>query len=358
MPMTMRETKEAILAMLGASNGLKAQPYGPHPPTLEEYMAPGNYVIAESVERGAEGDKFNWVAYSFFGEEDYVSSQDLKAQLERLFADNEMCQDVLVNITHNEDEMAHRVEYRFHTFGVELSDSLDGPDFCPVCGWNTQYLKCDAGPGDHPSEACHYFCTNCGADTGITTPCLRKITFNMQIKLDASLTSSPNVISTVSPDVCNAVGEILIGYALTENNLRAMMVNVPGHKPNSNLSADIERLKEHRAAIAASASAKSVDGGQAMAECIDDIIDKFEKTRTKRNALAHGQLVHVALTTLAIGSAGACRDKDRGSRLQIEHDGETVELTKDGIQGLLDNARELQAHVAQLGQILEFLAVV
>ena len=50
MPITMRETKEAILAMLGASNGLKAQPYGPHPPTLEEYMAPGNYVIAESVE--------------------------------------------------------------------------------------------------------------------------------------------------------------------------------------------------------------------------------------------------------------------------------------------------------------------
>ena len=69
----------------------------------------------------------------------------------------------------------------------------------------------------------------------------------------------------------------MIGYALTENNLRAMMVNVPGHKPNSNLSTDIERLKEHRAAIAASASAKSVDGGQAMAECIDAIIDKFEK---------------------------------------------------------------------------------
>ena len=357
MLMTMRETKEAILAMLGASNGLEAQPYGPHPHTPEEYMAPGNYVIAESVEHGVEGDKFNWVAYSSYGEENYVRSQDLKEQLERLFADNEMCQEALANIFHNCDEMAHRVEYSFHTFGVELSDSPNGPEFCPACGWNTQYLKCSAGPGDHPSEACHYFCSNCGTDTGITTPCLRKMTFNMQIKLDASLTSSPNIISAVSPDVCNAVGEILIGYALTENNLRAMMVNVPGHKPNSNLSADIERLKEHRVAIAASASAKSVDGGQAMAECIDAIIAKFEKTRTKRNTLAHGQLVHVGLSTLTIGGDGTDRDKDRGSRLQIEHDGETVELTEDGIQGLLDDARKLQAHVAQLGQILEFLAV-
>ena len=147
----------------------------------------------------AEGDKFNWVAYSSYGEEDYVRSQDLKAQLERLFADNEMCQDALANIYHNCDEMAHHVEYRFHTLGVELSDSPDGPDFCPACGWNTQYLKCSAGPGDHPSEACHYFCSNCDTDTGITTPCLRKITFNMQIKLDASLTSSPNIISAVCP---------------------------------------------------------------------------------------------------------------------------------------------------------------
>ena len=54
MPMTMQETKEAILAMLGNANGLKTKPYGPHPPTLDEYLAPGNYAIAESVERGAE----------------------------------------------------------------------------------------------------------------------------------------------------------------------------------------------------------------------------------------------------------------------------------------------------------------
>ena len=66
MTMTMQETKEAILAMLGAADGLKTQPYGPHPSILDEYMPPGNYAEAESVERGAEGDKFKWVACSSY----------------------------------------------------------------------------------------------------------------------------------------------------------------------------------------------------------------------------------------------------------------------------------------------------
>lgn len=356
MTMTMQETKEAILAMLGAANGLESRPYGIHPSTLDEYMPPGNYANAESVERGAEGDKFNWVAYSSYGKEDYVNTQDLKAQLERLFADNEMCQNAHANIYHNEDEMAHRVEYRFHTFGVELSDSPDGPDFCPACGWNTQYLKCNAGPDDHPSEACHYFCANCGTDTGTTTPCLRKVTFNMQIKLDAFLTSSPNIISAVSPDVCNAVGEILIGYALTENNLRAMMVNVPGHKPDSNLSADIERLKKQKEAIVASYSAQSADGGQAMEECIAAIVSAFERIHPIRTALAHGPLVFVGFSSFTIGRQSADHDNDKGSRLQIEHGGVTVKMTEDGIQEPLDNVRELQDQVGRLGWILELLA--
>ena len=356
MPMTMQQTKEAVLAMLGVANGLESQPYGPHLYTLDEYMAPGNYAKAESVERGAEGDKFNWVAHSSYGEEDYLSSRDLAAKLEQVFADNELCQNVHVTIYHSEDGMAHRVEYRFHTFGIETKESPDGPDFCPSCGWNTQYMKCNAGPDDHPSEACHYLCANCGMNTGITTPCLRKITFNMEIKLESFLTSSPNIVSSVSPAVCNAVGEILISYSLAENNLRAMMVNVPGHKPRSNLSADIERLKKHKAAIIASASAKSADGGQAMEESIDAIIDTFDKTLAKRNTLAHGQLVQVGLTTFTIGGDDTDRDKDRGSRLQIEHAGETVELTEEGMQELLDSVRELQTHVGGLGRVLEFLA--
>ena len=356
MTITMQETKETILTMLGDANGLKSYPYGPNSSAPDTYMVPGNYANAESVERGAEGDKFNWVAYSSYGEEDYMSSQDLAAKLEQVFAAAELWQTVHATIYQNEDGMAHRVEYRFHTFGIELSEGPDGPDFCPSCGWNTRHMKCNAGPDDHPSEACHYLCANCGTDTGITTPCLRKVTVNMEIKSEAFLTSSPNVVSAVSPDVCNAVGEILIGYALTENNLRAMMVNVPGHKPSSNLSADINRLKQYKAAIIASASAKSADGGQAMEECIDAIVDTFDKTLTKRNALAHGQLVQVGLTTFTIGGDDTDRDEDRGSRLQIEHAGETVELTEEGIQGLLGSARELQTHVGHLGRVLEFLA--
>ena len=356
MTMTMRETKEAILTMLGAANGLESHPYGPHSSELDTYMVPGNYANAESVERGAEGDRFNWVAYSSYGEEDYVFSQDLKAQLEQSFAADELCQDAHATIYQNEDGMAHRVEYRFHTFGVELSDSPDGPDFCPSCGWNTQHVKCNAGPDDHPNEACHYLCANCGINTGITTPCIRGVTLNAQFKVEAFLTRSPNIVSAVSPGVNNAVGEIVLGYAQAENNLRAMMVKLPGHNPRSHLSADIERLKKHRKKIVKAASAKSADGGQAMEECIDAIIDAFDKTLTKRNVLAHGRLMQVGLSTFTIGGDDADRDKDRGSRLQIEHDDETVELTEEGIQELLDDARELQARVGHLGRILEFLA--
>ena len=356
MTLMMQETKESILAMLGAINGLETQPYGPYPSKLDGYLAPGNYANVERVERGTDGDTFNWVAYSSYGEAYYVNSQDLKAQLERVFSDNELCQNVHVTIHCNENEMAHRVEYRFHTFGVELSESPDGPDFCPSCGWNTRHLKCNAGPDDHPIEACHYLCANCGINTGITAPCLRTIIVNRKIKSEAFLTYSPNIVSAVSPEVCNAVGEILMGYALAENNLRAMMVDVPDHNPRSNLSDDIKRLKKYKTKIVESASAKSADGGLAMEKCIDAIIYASDKTRAKRNALAHGQLVEVGLSTFVVRGGDTDRNQDRGSRLQIEHAGETVELTEDGIQEFLDNARELQAQVGHLGEILQYLA--
>ncbi len=290
---------------------------------------------------------------SSYGKDDYVDRQDLNEHLERVFTDNGLCQNVNMTIYHDEDGMAHRVEYRFHTLGVELSEGSDGPDFCPSCGWNTEFMKCNAGPGDHPSEDCHYVCANCGMNTGITTPCVRKIVLDMEIKSEAFLTRSPNIISAVSSDVSNAVGEILMGYALAENNLRAMMVKVPGHKSGSNLSADIERLKKYKASIVASASAKSADGGKAMERCIDAIINTFDKTRAKRRALAHGQLVQVGLSTTTVGVDKTHRNKSRGARLQIEHDGETVELTEAGIQETLNNARELQAQVGHLGRILE-----
>ena len=352
----MRVTKKTILTMLGDANGLKSHPYGPDSSAPDTYMAPGNYANAESVERGAEGDRFNWVAFSSYEEEDRVNSQDLAAKLEQVFASNQLCQNVHMTIYETEDGIAHRVEYRFHTFGIDFSESPDGPDFCPSCGRNTEHIKCNAVPDDHPSEACHYLCANCGADTGITTPCIRQIKLNMEFKSKAFLTHSPNLVSAVSVNVVNAAGEIVLGYALAENNLRAMMVNVPGHKPGSNLSTDIERLKKRKKAIVESASAKSADGGQAMEECINAIVDAFDKVHAKRNALAHGPVVQVGLSTVTIGGDNTDRDKDRGSHLQIEHNGETVELTEDGIQELLDNVRALQAHVGHLGQILGFLA--
>ena len=355
MTMTMRETKKTILTMLGDANGLESHPYGPESSAPDTYMAPGNYANAESVEREVEGHRFNWVAFSSYGEEDRVNSQELTAKLEQVFAADEMCRNVQATIYQTEEGIAHRVEYRFQTFGVELPESSDGPDFCPSCGWNTEHIKCNAGPDDHPSEDCHYLCANCGVDTGITTPCIRQIELNMEFKSKAFLTRPPNLVSAVSVNVVNAAGEIVLCYALAENNLRAMMVNVPGHKPGSHLSTDIERLKKRKKAIVESASAKSANVEQTMEECIDAIMDAFDKVHAKRNALAHGQLVQVGLSVVTIGGDNSDRDTDRGSRLQIEHNGETVELTEDGIQELLDNVRALQANVGHLGQILELL---
>ena len=356
MPMTMQETREAILGMLSAANGLQAQRYWPFSLEIDEYTAPGNYALAESVEREADGDKFNWIALSVYEEGNYLTIQDLKVQLEPLFADNEWCQSGHATIYHNEDdEMARRVEFRFHTLGDALSASPDGPDFCPSCGWNTKHLKCNAGPEDHPVEECQYLCANCGMNTGIVGACLREITVNNEIKMAVSLTGSQNVISDVSPGVINAVGEIIVGYALAENNLRARMVNLPGHKPGSNLSTDIERLKKQKEAIVASYSAQSADGGQAMEECIAAIVSAFERIHPIRTALAHGPLVFVGLSSSTIGRQSADHDNDKGSRLQIEHGGVTVKMTEEGIKEPLDNTRELQAQVGRLGRILEFL---
>ena len=169
------------------------------------------------------------------------------------------------------------------------------------------------------------------------------------------MAGSPNVISNVSPDLNRAVGEILIGYALAENSLRAMTVNVPGDNPGSNLSTDIGRLKKHKEAIVASYSAQSAEGGQAMEECIAAIVIAFDKIHAKRTALAHGQLVHLGLSTSTITTHGINQDREESSRLQIEHNGVSVELTEDVTQEPLDNIRELQAPIGHLGRILEFL---
>ena len=85
----MEETKEAILAMLSAANGLETKPYWPQTYSLDEYKTPGNYANAESVEGGVDGDKINWIALSVYEEGSYVAVQDLKVQLEQLFADNQ-----------------------------------------------------------------------------------------------------------------------------------------------------------------------------------------------------------------------------------------------------------------------------
>ena len=178
----------------------------------------------------------------------------------------------------------------------------------------------------------------------------------MLIPLEMPLGRSTNVVRDISPDVVNAVGEILMGYALAESRLRAMMEKVDGHNPKSNLSCDIKRLERHKAKIVASTA--SADVGQAMEEYIDAIINTFDKVHPSRNALAHGQLkvqytvkVHTSLVP------GRRNDEEHSVRYHIEHgdkDGglTTVRLTKDGIQELLDNVRELQHHVWNLGTLV------
>ena len=173
----------------------------------------------------------------------------------------------------------------------------------------------------------------------------------MLIPLEMPLGRSANVVPDIGPDVVNAVGEILMGYALAESRLRAMMVNVPGHSPSSNLSGDIKRLKRHKAKIVE--STVTADVGQYMEEYIDAIINAFDKVNPKRNALAHGQL-KVQYTTKVHASLvpGGRNDQEHSVRYYMEHRDEYLELSKDGIQELLENVRELQRHVWNLGTLV------
>ena len=174
----------------------------------------------------------------------------------------------------------------------------------------------------------------------------------MLIPLEMPLGRSSNVVQHISLDVVNAVGEILMGYALVESRLRAMMVNVDGHKSTSVLSEDIKRLKRHKATIVASTA--STDVGQAMEEYIDAISKAFDKVNPKRNALAHGQLkVHHNMVKVHASLVPSGRnDQEHSVRYCMEHRDEYLELTKDGIQELLDNVRELQHHVWNLGTLV------
>ena len=242
------------------------------------------------------------------------------------------------------------------TTGIELSENLDGLNCCPSYGWNAEKLVCSAGPGEHLGEICYYLCANCGADMGITTQTVHKIEISTRVKRGVSSTDSPGTVSIIDPHVYSMVGEVLIGYAIAENNLRAMLkkASIPKHNPHSTLWGDIDRLKGNRSTIVAQASANLYDDEQTAEDCIDAIVDTFSKTYAGRNTLAHGRMVHISLVVITIRDDDPNRGDDRGSRgrLQIEHKDEVVELTEDGILGLLDNVRELQASVEHLGRIV------
>lgn len=342
---TMRDTEEYILTALSNINGLRNHNYGIYPSKTDKYIVPGNYVYAKNVERGIEQDKFNWVACSFYEENNGIISDNLKTQLKQLFDTDKLFHDTHIVINQDKDGIIYYVEYQFHTFGTE-SISDDGyPDFCSSCGWNITQLKCNAGPDDHPSESCHYICSNCGENTGIIAPCIRKIVLNVQFESETYVVQSENIISDIGPTVANAISEIILSYAAIENNLQAMLSGACGYGPNTRLASSIKYIEANKDQIVSSISDKSVGIGRATSICIDNIIAIFRETIDKRNTLAHGKMERVDCATSTTTNGGFY--------IQMKHNDETLDLTEIGMRDILANIRKFKGLVERFGHLLK-----
>ena len=263
MTMTMRATQEAILRNLAAMNNLPICRF----PYLADHPLKGNYVFAEQVERTYSGDVFTWEAHPVYASGEYEPSDDVKEAKERVFNDP-FYKNPEVRLLKDERGFGHTVAYRFKTHGTDRPRSY--PDFCPACGWNTCHNKCVTL--DHDVNECNFPCSSCGAVTGVVGSCVREIHVSSNVSMPIVLDHNREPLGTLPETVKIAVGEVILDFALAENNLRELLKELPGYRAKSYIGDDISRLKGVREALVAQAKSTSDELGDATLENVQRLV--------------------------------------------------------------------------------------
>ena len=336
MAMTMRESQEIILRNLATMNTLPIRRF----PYLADPPLKGNYAFAEQVKRTSSGDVFTWEAHSVYAVGEYEPADVVRESVERAFS-GPFYKDVEATLITNESWFVRIVNYRFKTHGIDRPRRH--PDFCPSCGWNTQHNKCVAPP-EH--NECNFPCSRCGAVTGVVGSCVREIHMSLNVSMPIVLDHNREPLETLPERVKIAVGEVILDFALAENNLRELLKELPGYCAKSYIADDIRRLKDVREALVAQAKSISNELGDATLEGVQRLVRAYGEAARYRNALSHGQAV--AMTT-------NLDSEDSQTHLEIIHKETKILLTASGMEKPVEAVKELQLSLVSLMRVAEFI---
>ena len=191
--------------------------------------------------------------------------------------------------------------------------------------------------------------TQCESDHG-RVPERIVLGWNISMPIPPDIQESQTVIPR---EVTQAIGEIFVEYALAENGLRNLLKQLPGHRDRSLISNDIDRLERYLSNILVQTPDEWLKAE--FRECVKDLRNAFDSVNSKRNALAHGQLMGHSSWTHTISVSGEHIPDEPGTTwLEISHPAHgKVPLTEPEVSGVLKETIELRRQVGILGNLAE-----
>ena len=215
--------------------------------------------------------------------------------------------------------------------------------------------KCQVHLHNPDSEAkCWFRCSDCGKEFPQGAfGCLRKIVLNLQARYP--VTASGGETQTQIPQaVVQAIGEILVEYALAENTLRYLLQKLPQHDEGSTITQDLKRLKQWLPIILEQTPDEELR--EAFAECVRDLGTAFRDVRRKRNILSHGQLTGVSSEPIIVTSSSERAPREPGEHwLELDHPKYgALRLDEQEISKVLEAAIGFRRQVGHLSNLVDW----
>lgn len=218
---------------------------------------------------------------------------------------------------------------------------------------NHFHSTCLMPKGHDDDIKCRFLCSDCGekyqTDEG---RCIRGISLNTIVSMPVSADTRETQTS-VTKDVMQAVGEVLMEYALAENTLRELLKELPGYRERSPISEDVRRLQMQLPGILKKTSEEKLK--VAFQKCAKDMLSALDAVHSKRNVLAHGQLISFSSWTDRIVATGeSFRSEPGRAWYEMTHpDYGKVSLTEPELSEVVVAAKELRRQVGVLKRLAE-----
>ncbi len=217
--------------------------------------------------------------------------------------------------------------------------------------------SCLKPPGHDDDVKCRFLCSDCGEEYETDEGrCIRELRLEWTVGMPIS-TDIREAQTRMPTEVKQAIGEILMDYALAENTLREVLQQLPEHRERSYISEDLKRLEKWLPHILEQTPGKDWQKKWRgdFDECVKDLRRALDAVYSKRNALAHGQLVGNSSWTEAITASGKpSPSQPGGTWYKISHPlYGSVALTEPELSEVSKAAKELCGQIDVLQRLAQ-----